>query len=421
MTAELSEGNMDHAEPSQPRRRIRLHGSTVVLGICVAAGVGLYFWSPFWFYVAGCIFCAFVLSFYRGTEVYILFYTFFMFTVISFLIAFYLHTEKIVDIKTFDFNNLDSLENGGLFIGVLRWLVHVMTDAKGELMFISVLLGLAFIPQILSYLIAGMFGCGRPPVLVQTLTSLALISFIKFFCGFSGINLGVAICLGVVETGSSHNYENVWAHAKQSAEPLFFAFAVAAVDAGFWPLLGMFRIRVKTEWVSQILAFMVRNVEVELALQPYEKELIGYDRSGLQDVIEIADLGQAGRYKDVLERSKANPPGNNAVGALDVEHLAVVEHLAGLVVERAYARLRHNENRHLDRVARRIAWLIDHSLIEKRRDKASGDILYGDAGDGRLWELTVRRLHSSGFNSPRLSVISKEEAAKKYYSARTQD
>jgi hypothetical protein len=98
-----------------------------------------------------------------------------------------------------------------------------------------------------------------------------------------------------------------------------------------------------------------------------------------------------------------------------------IDHLAGLVVERANARLRRDENRHLDRVARRIAWLVDHSLIEKRRDKASGNVLYADAGDRRLWEFTVRRLHGSGFNSPRLSVISEEEAAKKYCSSSTQD
>jgi hypothetical protein len=381
----------------------------------VAGMVGLYFGSPFWFYVAGSVLCLLPLSSYRGTEVNILFYTFFMLTFISVLLALHLHNEGFVDLRKFDFNNLDSLEDGGLFIGVLRWLIQVMTDAKGELKFVSVLLGLAFIPRILSYLIAGIFGCGRPPVFVETLTSFALLSFVKFYCGFAGLNLGVAICLGVVETGSSHNFETVWEHAQRSAEPLFFAFAVAAVDAGFWPLLGMFRIKARTRRVLRILAFMVRKVEVELALQPYEKELIGYDRSGLQDVIEIADLGQAGRYKDVLERSREKPSENDTREALDIDHLA------GLVVERANARLRRDENRHLDRVARRIAWLVDHSLIEKRRDKASGNVLYADAGDRRLWEFTVRRLHGSGFNSPRLSVVSEEEAAKKYCSSSTQD
>jgi hypothetical protein len=43
------------------------------------------------------------------------------------------------------------------------------------------------LPQILSYLISGIFGCGSPPVLVSTITRIVTWSLIKFFCMLSGI------------------------------------------------------------------------------------------------------------------------------------------------------------------------------------------------------------------------------------------
>lgn len=43
------------------------------------------------------------------------------------------------------------------------------------------------LPQILSYLISGIFGCGSPPILVSTVSRVVTWSLIKFFCVLSGI------------------------------------------------------------------------------------------------------------------------------------------------------------------------------------------------------------------------------------------
>jgi hypothetical protein len=46
---------------------------------------------------------------------------------------------------------------------------------------------LLVLPQILSYLISGIFGCGSPPILVSAVSRVVTWSLIKFFCVFSRI------------------------------------------------------------------------------------------------------------------------------------------------------------------------------------------------------------------------------------------
>src|SRR3954447_6759908 len=68
----------------------------------------------------------------RGEEVYILFYTFFLFASIAFAIALYLHSELVIDVRTFRLSDLSSLDNRTTYLDILRWIIEMTTDTKGE-------------------------------------------------------------------------------------------------------------------------------------------------------------------------------------------------------------------------------------------------------------------------------------------------
>ena len=64
--------------------------------------------------------------------------------------------------------------------------------------------------------------------------------------------------------------------------------------------------------------------------------------------------------------------------------------------------------------AYRIEWLTKH-YFERVADSADGwDTLYRDPEDGRLWELTYPESQLQGGGSPRLSVVSHQEAIRRY-------
>jgi hypothetical protein len=65
--------------------------------------------------------------------------------------------------------------------------MNASMDVREELYILATLGALFILPQILSYLISGIFGCGSPPVLVSTVSRIVTWSLIKFFCVLSGI------------------------------------------------------------------------------------------------------------------------------------------------------------------------------------------------------------------------------------------
>jgi hypothetical protein len=82
---------------------------------------------------------------------------------------------------------------GFVSVKQLTSLLHLFGDVEGELYFVTAIIIVGIVPQLLSFIISGLFGCGSPPVLVSTITKLAIISLIKFLCILSGGMTGGAI------------------------------------------------------------------------------------------------------------------------------------------------------------------------------------------------------------------------------------
>lgn len=65
--------------------------------------------------------------------------------------------------------------------------ITISTEFEKEFYFVLIIFGGVIGPQILSFLISVIFGCGRTPKYIETTTDFSFLSIIKFFCAFSAI------------------------------------------------------------------------------------------------------------------------------------------------------------------------------------------------------------------------------------------
>lgn len=68
-----------------------------------------------------------------------------------------------------------------------------------------------------------------------------------------------------------------------------------------------------------------------------------------------------------------------------------------------------------DEVAKRINWLVEHSLNHLSDDESGWLSLYENPQDGRYWERTFPNGENHGGGAPKLSLIDREKAKVKYH------
>ena len=89
--------------------------------------------------------------------------------------------------------NSEIRDDGSLITKVLIWYLNTSRDVRGEVAFLSALTGLIVIPQVLSFIASGLFGCARQPIFVSTVVKFAILSLMKCFCVFAAIELATAL------------------------------------------------------------------------------------------------------------------------------------------------------------------------------------------------------------------------------------
>jgi hypothetical protein len=138
--------------------------------------------------------CTFLIREEHAGHVYTLWYLFWLTSCCASLIFFYLES---LDVLNFDqFYMLRLPEGAPFWQRALRWYFGVSTDISGEITLLLLLVGVIAVPQALSFLVSGLFGCGTRPVLIGKIVRFALLCLVKFFCVFSGIafaRLGVLL------------------------------------------------------------------------------------------------------------------------------------------------------------------------------------------------------------------------------------
>ncbi len=127
----------------------------------------------------------------HADEVYVLLLIFFAMTYITLLLLVYVNSVyKLGDIFESGPNYVKLDPNSftdDIFVKTVRTYIDISTDILNEFKFLGFVIGIVVIPQILSFIVGGMFGCGRPPAFVYGVTRFAILSVIKFFCVFAAI------------------------------------------------------------------------------------------------------------------------------------------------------------------------------------------------------------------------------------------
>jgi hypothetical protein len=87
----------------------------------------------------------------------------------------YLDKHKLIEIIDQEIEVGPSMK-GEFLERALTWYIKISNNMVEEVIFLFILLSAVILPQILSFLISGLFGCGRPPIFVSSIAKFALLS-----------------------------------------------------------------------------------------------------------------------------------------------------------------------------------------------------------------------------------------------------
>ncbi|UPK15807.1 hypothetical protein IVA93_37495 (plasmid) [Bradyrhizobium sp. 155] len=102
-----------------------------------------------------------------------------------------------------------------------------LTDPKGEIAFLGVMVGLALGPQLMTYLISALWGTASAPKFVRHIQAIAVWSLVKFLAGLGGIVISQS--LAVQMAGTTLYDENI---PRIGILPIF-AIGASSVAAAF--------------------------------------------------------------------------------------------------------------------------------------------------------------------------------------------
>lgn len=129
----------------------------------------------------------------HGADVNIILITFFATTYISTVI--FLAFDRIL-FSGGGFGSLGitrSVDDTNWLVKIVHLYMETSIDIPTEFLIIVVLLGAVVVPQVLSYLVCGVFGCARQPIWVTKAIKFAILNFVKALCVFAGLVIGSAI------------------------------------------------------------------------------------------------------------------------------------------------------------------------------------------------------------------------------------
>jgi len=78
------------------------------------------------------------------------------------------------------------------FLGKFALVYGWLTNGKDELLFAAGIIYLGIGPQLLTYLLSGLFGSASSPIFVRQIETTAILSLVKFLMALSGIRLAAA-------------------------------------------------------------------------------------------------------------------------------------------------------------------------------------------------------------------------------------
>lgn len=132
----------------------------------------------------------------HANEVYWLLLIYFLTAYLGFMVLFYVDVKHLIDIGKLDYIENNTIANtDDMVVNILKSYVVITSDLGSELKFLSILIGVIVIPQVSTFLVAGIFGCAKPPALVSSVAKFSTMSLVKSLCAFSAIRLSTFLFL----------------------------------------------------------------------------------------------------------------------------------------------------------------------------------------------------------------------------------
>lgn len=137
-----------------------------------------------------------------------------------------LHVQPL-DGGYFALERIGELKVDGALNKSLIWYISVSKNLEAEASNIAVLAAVFVLPQICSFILSGIFGCGRAPYFVSAATNVAIMFLIKGICVLCSLELAYQVIRIEKFGAGTFNYElTVFVN---SFFLLPFAFALAAI------------------------------------------------------------------------------------------------------------------------------------------------------------------------------------------------
>lgn len=126
-------------------------------------------------------------------------------------------------------NNVSIEDVCGTHKDACRAVFETFTDIGGEAAFLGTIVTLALGPQLLTYLISGLFGTASAPRFVHPIQAIAVWGVIKFLAGLGGIIMAESIVLPLAESTEEHPHFGFGVLFSSGATCVAAAFMIAAV------------------------------------------------------------------------------------------------------------------------------------------------------------------------------------------------
>lgn len=130
----------------------------------------------------------------HSSHIYLLWYVFSLTACCTSLTFFYLDNIQLVEVSRL--SAVSIAENGSaapIWQRTVQWFLSVSTDLNEELILVSVILFVIVIPQVISFVLSGIFGCGKPPLIISKALQGSVMSLIKFCSILAGIEMATFI------------------------------------------------------------------------------------------------------------------------------------------------------------------------------------------------------------------------------------
>jgi hypothetical protein len=187
--------------------------------------------------------------------------------------------------------------------------MHTSMDSSVEILTLLTIGLLLILPQVMSYVISGLFGCASPPILVSTVSKIVTWSFIKFFCVLSGI---LAATLIAALCGHAPPFLHPLRDATVRCVDALLAISISFLTMAIYyktDILYKFITRLPClGWFDSFTRFMTRYEKIT-ALDPATRSLLDVNSDFRIHDIALRDFTLSGKVKAYLHLHQSGPFG----------------------------------------------------------------------------------------------------------------